>query len=922
MDTQLQAIEPTAKVLAATALSQSLSFCTERKYLEKISDKSSNDIFRIEAIPSTLKEEATWIEIKQIGKPLDNSAESCFTAIQKILYSCFLPKETQLLFLITGNRVENRLYLGLRATGENIRSRIIVKYLNEFIKGAWPGLQTRIVQDTDEKLSAFKKEMADGVFENIYALTGIPSMEGQYKNLYPATMDKLMAGMSKSRHYAYLVVADPVEINDAEFMLYQCREMNGQAESLKSMNVTEGLSRGTSSSFTSSHTEGSSTSESFQKKDFSKMGKLALQATGLGMAASFFPAAQSVLDGVADASGALLAGAAGMLGFSAVGNLINSLSPTKTTSTSTNTSDSTSITQGTNESQSQSLSRNIVNKHIEAVSEHLFYQSKRLETGKAIGLWKVGVYLMAEKKSDIQGAALQLRSILSGQESIFEPIRIHDITNILDEEDRRGKTLREQTLAQLNAPTLMINTRNGKRFDHPLGDHYKELKTVLTTKELSYLINFPLRSVPGISVIDSSPEFSLNQPEVDSEEKTIDFGKLLYGGSETEMPYKLPVDLLSKHTLLCGINGTGKTNTVQAILNKLSGDIPFLIIEPAKTEYVDWAIEYNKSHQDNPISVYIPGCKVYKDKATRENIDLKPLKLNPFEIVWLNREQEPNVLTHIDRLKSTFAAAFPMYDILPVLMEDLIYTIYQNKSTDWLNKEPVYNQTLSPTLNSMSLAVDAVIGNRQYEERVERNMKACLNTRIDSLKRGWKGEMLNTMHSTSWDELFEKPCVINLSYVGDDTDKSFFMALILQFLYEYATAKAELGLVDFNDNGCKHLTVIEEAHRVMMKCDNPDLPQYKSAMMFSNMLSEIRAYGEGLFLVDQVPTRLIPDAIKNTNIKITHRLVAEDDCKAIGESMGISEEQRKIIPTLLVGQCVVSTSLSPDKHWVKVNKVK
>ena len=91
---------------------------------------------------------------------------------------------------------------------------------------------------------------------------------------------------------------------------------------------------------------------------------------------------------------------------------------------------------------------------------------------------------MAEKKSDIQGAALQLRSILSGQESIFEPIRIHDITSILDEEDRSGRTLREMSLAQLIAPTLMINTRNGKRFDHPLGEHYKELKTVLR--------NFPI----------------------------------------------------------------------------------------------------------------------------------------------------------------------------------------------------------------------------------------------------------------------------------------------------------------------------------------------------------------------------------------------------------------------------------------------
>ena len=92
--------------------------------------------------------------------------------------------------------------------------------------------------------------------------------------------------------------------------------------------------------------------------------------------------------------------------------------------------------------------------------------------------------------------------------------------------------------------------------------------------------------------------------------------------------------------------------------------------------------------------------------------------------------------------------------------------------------------------------------------------------------------------------------------------------------------------------------------------------------MFSNMLSEIRAYGEGMFLVDQVPTRLIPDAIKNTNLKITHRLVAEDDCKAIAESMGLSEEQRKVIPKLLTGQCIVNSSLSTDTNWVMVNKVK
>lgn len=920
MTNSMNPIEPAAKALAATALSQSLSFCMERKYLEGIGVSSCENPFHLEAIDCTVKDEAYWLRIKQVGKPLHDSAEDCFTAIQKILYSCFLPNTIQLLFLLEGDGKESRMYVGLRSISETVKAKSYAKSLNEFVKGAWPGLQTELVDEQYDGLSKLKKDIADENINYVYALTGIPSMETQYKKVYPATIDNLIAGMNRSKRYAYLVVADPVETCDAESMIYQCREMNGQAESLKSINITEGFSQGTSASYThgscSSVSEGvsHSISESVSKKDFSSLGKAALCATGIGMAASIFPAAGAVLDSVANAAGAILPSALNMIGLSSIGNIITNIAPTKTSGVSDTTSrtytrgTNESDTSGTSENKSQSLSRNIVNKHIEAVSEHLFYHSKRFESGKAIGLWKVGVYLMANKKTDIQGGAMQLRSILSGQESIFEPIRIHDISISVDD-------IRENSIARLCSPILMIDNQQNQRFEHPMGKNYKELKTVLTTKELSYLINFPLRTVPGISVVDSSPEFSLNKTE--SNATSIAFGKLLYGGSMTEMEYELPLKVLAKHTLLSGINGTGKTNTVQAILNGVKNRIPFLIIEPAKTEYVDWALEYNKSHKNAPIDIYIPGCKKYRGSFTPS-----PLRINPFEPIWLNADQDPNVLSHIDRLKSTFAAAFPMYDILPVLMEDLIYTIYQQKTTDWLGDNPKFGQTKAPTLNSMSVCVDKVIDNCHYEERIASNMKACLNTRINSLKRGWRGETLNCTKSTSCKELYERPVVINLSYVGDDTDKAFFMAVILQQLYEYRQALAEVGLVDFNNNECKHLTVIEEAHRVMMKCDNPDMPQYKSAMMFSNMLSEIRAYGEGMFLVDQVPTRLIPDAIKNTNTKITHRLVAEDDCKAVAESMGITKEQRMIIPKLLVGQCLVSTSLTTDKYWVQVNKMK
>ena len=526
-NTNLQ-LEPAVKALAATAISQSLSFCMERKYLQGI---EKGELFKLDVVNDIVANDATWISINQVGRPIEKSAESCFTAIQKILYSCFLPKEMQLLFLVLGNEKDNSLYLGLRTPGKATTPKSIVRNLNEFVKGIWPGLQTEIVNGSDTHLTQFQKDiMGDTYEEGIYALTGIPSMESQYKSTYPATIDKFIAGMNRCKKYAYMVVADPIDPNLTEDMLYQCREMNGQAESLKSVNITEGMALGTNRSHTEStsrsHTD--SSSESFTKKDFSKLGKAAMAVTGFSTAASLFPAAGAILEGCSNAAGVVSQAALNIIGGATIGNFISGLMPQKTTSTQTSDTVgvSTSDTVGTSKTKSQSLSRNIVNKHIERVSEHLYYHSQRLEQGKAIGLWKVGVYMMAEKKSDLQGGALQLRSILSGQESIFEPIRVHDISSLLDGSPDKKTTYRAQSIGHFSAPVITTNTPCGVVFNHPLGDQYKELKTVLTTKELSYLINFPMRSVPGISVVDSSPEFSLNpqKEQLDS----FGFGKMLY----------------------------------------------------------------------------------------------------------------------------------------------------------------------------------------------------------------------------------------------------------------------------------------------------------------------------------------------------------------------------------------------------------
>jgi hypothetical protein len=77
--------------------------------------------------------------------------------------------------------------------------------------------------------------------------------------------------------------------------------------------------------------------------------------------------------------------------------------------------------------------------------------------------------------------------------------------------------------------------------------------------------------------------------------------------------------------------------------------------------------------------------------------------------------------------------------------------------------------------------------------------------------------------------------------------------------------------------------------------------------MFAGLLAEIRAYGEGLIIAEQIPAKLIPDVIKNTAVKITHRLPAADDRDAVGATMNLTPEQSQYLVTLVPGEAAVFT---------------
>jgi hypothetical protein len=51
-----------------------------------------------------------------------------------------------------------------------------------------------------------------------------------------------------------------------------------------------------------------------------------------------------------------------------------------------------------------------------------------------------------------------------------------------------------------------------------------------------------------------------------------------------------------------------------------------------------------------------------------------------------------------------------------------------------------------------------------------------------------------------------------------------------------------------------------------VRCRRPDReggPAAHAVELFAGLLAEVRAYGEGIVIAEQIPAKLIPDVIKN-----------------------------------------------------------
>lgn len=385
--------------------------------------------------------------------------------------------------------------------------------------------------------------------------------------------------------------------------------------------------------------------------------------------------------------------------------------------------------------------------------------------------------------------------------------------------------------------------------------------------------------VPGVAVRQLPPDFEPGPRPNAAAKGELHLGKYQRGGAVI-----VPVKDLTRHALITGFTGSGKTNTVVYLLQQLwlKEGIPFLVIESAKKEYRSL--------------LRVPGFEkllvfTLGDETT------SPFRLNPFELLPGIRLE-----THLGRLQSCFDAALPQFGILPSIIGEAMEEIYKARKWELTDTLQPNEKRAFPTLYDLLRETLLAVDRRGYTGETYFNIKAAAGGRIGSLLRGSRGRMYGAQRSLPAAEIFARPVILELDDLNED-DKALTMMFLLTWLREYRQMNRKREL--------QHLTVVEEAHNVLSNATPvgntevaPDT-KARSVAAFANMLAEVRAYGEGLVISDQSPEKLAPDAMRNTNLQIAHQLRDRHDREAVARAMIMDEQQQEYLGKLRIGEAAL-----------------
>lgn len=817
------------------AILESAQMYIDRDYLAYL---SASDTVAVQQEQSDFSQ-IRIIQLKKIvynAEDIHNQILSVFHTLLGISQTCFL--------LICGDGSQTNIYLGIYAPGRSTMAENALKFS---IDGNFPGTEyVSLDKETSKRVLQTMNGQNNARNTSVVSVSQVPSMRGGVDDLNNFTqgIERFIDSM-KGEQYTAMIVANPLSSADAVSQRNNLENIYSSLSSLgrlsyqysenQSISEQRSLTTSVTDSITESITAGysygtmqnSGTTRGGAPNIHTQFSKLGL---GYGLQRGSFQS-QGTQQGFQQQQGSARQ----------KGNQTGQ-----------------GFTQGEVNGQSSSLTITQINKSVEDLLERVDRQIKRIIEGETYGLWECCAYFVAPTIDIALVAANVYKALSCGSNTgntmshmnRWDSQRSQDVSCILN------------SLTNARMPVFKLKT-----------GHLCNAGLMISGNELPMIMNFPRKSVCGVSVVKMAPfgrdVYYSSQMRMGT--RAVRIGKVQHMGRVENTPVKLDIDILTSHALITGTTGVGKSTLMAMLLSALyKAGVKMLVVEPVKGEYRE-------------LLGGIPGIEVFTVNPYKNRM----LRINPFEF-----RDNIHVLSHIDRLIEVFSVCWPLYAAQPALLRECIEEAYIQSGWDLSNSIYMHEgPTKYPNFELLLKIVPEIINKSHFVGESKGTYEGALLTRIAMLTNGIYGQVFNGRATLTDEDLFETNTIIDLSDVGSQETISLLMGIMVVRLREYRTSKNKP-----DNRPLHHVMVLEEAHNIFQSKsaknnEGGETISGKSVQMLSECIAEMRGYGQGIFIVDQSPGEIDIAGIRNTATKIVMRLPEASDQRAVSESLSLSDAQ-------------------------------
>lgn len=415
-------------------------------------------------------------------------------------------------------------------------------------------------------------------------------------------------------------------------------------------------------------------------------------------------------------------------------------------------------------------------------------------------------------------------------------------------------------------------------------DHFE-----LLPEEAASLCRFPSLDTLPINR-EQKTVSQIHQPKIAT--SGIPLGKIISSDGSPSSTYNLNPDNLVLQSLVTGTTGSGKTSTIcSKIIHLERLGIKSLIIDskgvvfPILREFLSdiHVFEFGKEST-------APGrCNILECPE------------------WMD------VQTHLNLVENILLSVWEIFPPMNMILHRALSRLFN--SDGWSVR--LNNHGKNRTLNDLKKEIHKIQRKMGYSKETHLDISSAMEMRLNYFMQGQIGAQINCPRSIPIPDILGKTTIVSLQHANNYAEK----VVVLTFLgriFEYFKKKST------TDN-LRHFLIVDEAEHYFGVDQLNYYDDYEKASAgkaatkkLVEMIAQSRAYGLGIEIATQSPSKLPREIMINCNTKIVHKIIDGSDISYLQGSMRLTEGQANMLPALSVGEALVIDVNNPYPFKLKV----